>query len=165
MSEIDPNILSQIERDERWLAGMKTPAPSDECIAHIKRAVHEELRRGSATTHRRWWAGYGVFAAAAAIALAVWIGWPAAQSTPSITQAPAIVKRSAPAIAPVVAETEPAIATDDSLALVNEIDDTLSTLEDWSQDSAWDLSGKSLAEALDDVFSEPAKDNANRRGA
>src|SRR5262245_56358065 len=109
MSESDRNMLEQIERGERWLAGISTPGPSADVIARVKGAVGRELARGQkpAAHQWRWPAGLGAIATAAAITLAVWVGWQSSKPTSVSNNPPIIAKNSmTPRISPVIREQE-----------------------------------------------------------
>jgi len=172
MSELDQNRIDDIEQGERWLATLATPAPSADCQARVRQAVHAELRRRqSCTTQQRWSPTTGIFAAAAAIALAVGVGWYAKQSMPPDSAAPQIAARSP---SPSYKDTGIAISVDTggvaeadgepSLAMSSQLDDNLKTLEEWSKDSTWDLTGSSLSAALDEVYSMPVSKGTGHNG-
>ena len=69
--------FDDIEKGERWLAGIATPAPSDRAITSTKAAMQAEFvrlgRRSGGVV--RWHAWHGALAAAACIALCVMVGW------------------------------------------------------------------------------------------
>lgn len=156
MADFDRDILNEIERDERWLAGHSTPAPTLESITRVKAIVREELRRKQMPgATRRWSSWTGAVAAAAMIALAVWVGWNAQRSAPHApVQPPMIVQNSAPApISPVESFREIEPDSQDQTVVVA-FDDRQKELEDWSQDSNWDLTGSSLSEAMNDIYGD-----------
>ena len=165
MSELNQQMANEIERGQRWLSGLATPSPSAESIDRVKRVVSEELRRKSSVSPRRWSAVLGALAAAAAIALAAWAGWNATRTRPG---APLQIVRSGDSdAAPLVTRgDDDALApSDDSMAMANDIEEKLTSLENWSGDENWDLTGLSLSEAMDEIFSEPVKESLGRQGA
>jgi hypothetical protein len=164
MSDSDRNNLNEMERGERWLAAIPTPPPSADSIDRVKRAVRDELRRQSPVVHRRWSAPYGALAAAAAIALAVWVGWVATRKTPNAPLQIANAGNSGSQSRPIHVDDESVAPSDESVAMANDIEEKLTSLEDWSGDETWDLTGHSLSEAMDEIFSDPVKENQSRRG-
>jgi hypothetical protein len=164
MADLDPRMLSEVERGERWLSAFPTPAPSEDSIRRAKRAVRDELLRKSVAA-RRWSASYGALAAAATLALAVWAGW---YATRNVTNAPLqVVQSDGSGIPRRLAQVDDEVIapSDDSLAMANDIEETLISLENWSDDATWDLSGRSLSEAMDEIFSEPPREGPNGHGA
>lgn len=156
MADFNRDILNEIERDERWLAGHSTPAPSLESISRVKVAVREEVRRTqSPGSTRRWSSWTGAVAAAAMIALAVWVGWNAQRSVTNTTvQQPLIVRNSAPeSIAHLESSREIEPDSQDQTVVVA-FDDRQTELEDWSKDANWDLTGSSLSEAMNDIYGD-----------
>ncbi|MEK6644923.1 MAG: hypothetical protein AABZ08_13555 [Planctomycetota bacterium] len=163
MSEGNRENLNEIERDERWLAGVKTLAPTAESVARAKRAIRAELSATIRPTGIRWRSSSGLIAAAACIAFAVYVGWNAIQTTPSNVTTPQIAQNTAPKMndqptQPKNIEDNVAVTesdSDSSVAMTTQIDENLSTLEEWSKESTWDLTGSSLSAALDEIYSEP----------
>jgi hypothetical protein len=160
MSEFDRQMQDEIAADERWLATFDTPPPSAETIDRLQQVMHDELelkRRRSLTGQRASW--HGVLAAAAAIALAVTIGW---HSTRRHTSEPYSPSQNEFASSWLAERQQDALAMSD-------LDDQLSELEAWSVEETWGLGGASLfgalEEALDDLPDEsPAETGASTWG-
>jgi hypothetical protein len=154
MSESDPDILRQIERDERWLANHATPEPSQAAVTGVKSVVRRELLAERARPQRNWSPAAGVWAIAAMIALAVYVVWNASRT---IAPAPSAIQ---PIIAQLPAATE--ISAPQEQTVLVTFDSKQKELEDWSKNANWDLSGSSLSEALNEIWSEPAKNNSEK---
>lgn len=171
MSDDNRELMNEIESGERWLRGVGTPGPSAERIARVKQAVRAEL--ASAPRHTKSiWATMGRVALAACLFAAVYVGWLATRGTPVKDAVPPIVK----APMPVKVEQKTVTATleyaesnevysDSSVAMSSQFDEGLSSLEEWSKDSTWDLSGNSLSTALDAVYGDaPVTNGDGRKG-
>ena len=137
-------MLEEIERDERWLAGFPTPAASPELVERITGQVRgEAVRQRNRPSALAWSRVAGTFAAAASIALAVWIGL--SDWGDDAAERVAVVGESSPVEA-LVAGSENAVGA------MAKLDEGLDDLESWSDDAVWDLDGTALAEALDESY-------------
>lgn len=153
--------LEEIEAQEAWLAGFKTPGPSAEAVNRAKLAARRELAlQHGASTARAWKAWHGVLGAAAAIALCVMVGWYA-------------IDRQATTISQVIAENDVQPqwpeSTQKETTLLAAMDDDLSDLENWSSEESWGTGGADLYYALqdalqDDSTSQPTRNNATKNG-
>jgi len=149
MSEFEPNILNEIEREERRVASFSTPGPTREAVERAKAAMRQELRSRSFAARRRWPAAVGTLAAAAMIVLAVYVGWASKSGgeTGAIAQTPQDVSQLS--------------ATPEQTVMVT-FDKQQKELEEWSEGSNWDYSGSNLSAALDEVWSEPARGHSEK---
>ncbi len=143
MCELEDRMLEEIADDERWLAGFATPGPSPHAVADAKRAARRELGRVRGETRWRRW--LGVLSAAAAIALAVGVGW----------RSMSWFEGSQPAIAsadPLPAWVSQAI--EESSTTFRELDLGVGELEQQAVDGSWQSGGAALYEAIEDAFTE-----------
>ncbi|QDV91908.1 hypothetical protein RAS2_30160 [Phycisphaerae bacterium RAS2] len=73
------NLEREIAESERWLRQIETPSPSPKAIANLKEVLTAEMGSdrvgGRAAPMRRFSGWHGSLAAAAALLLAVGIGW------------------------------------------------------------------------------------------
>lgn len=150
MDPFDNKLLDEIAEGERWLAGHAPPAVSDETLDRIRRAARAELAR----THpcvRGWAAWQGAAASAAAILLAVTVGWFSTQ-TPT---------------APAWDLGDLAFAEENgsSIETFDAIDADVASLETVDEDDRWAVSGAALYDALDSALSESASGDLNNTGA
>jgi hypothetical protein len=151
MSEFEQNMLSEIESDERWLAGFSTPPASPALDERLNLAVAGELPCFSPLERRfrfRFW--HGLVAAAACLVIAAWLGKSPVITRPTETHLQLADSDELPG-------TE---VTEQQTASLVELDDNLTNLESWSQESPWDLEGDSLAEAIDAVYDDAVNGQA-----
>ncbi len=156
MSEFDRQMQDEIAADERWLALFDTPPPSGETIDRLEQVMGDELEleRGRSSSGRRasW---PGVLAAAAAMALAVTIGWHSARRHTSGPYSPGQNEFASSWLAE---KQQDAVAMSD-------FDEQLSELEAWSVEETWDLSGASLYGALEDALNDLPDESPAETGA
>jgi anti-sigma-K factor RskA len=155
MEELRPDILSDIERGERWLATQSTPAPTPEIISAAKSAARRELLISRQPARRLISPVIGVWAAAAMILLAVYVAWNASR-----TLGPVNSPSEPPLIAQLPAEIPQ--ATESQANVLVAFDTRQKELEDWSKDANWDLAGSSLSAALNEIWAEPANSNTEK---
>ena len=135
----------EIADHEKWLAIYSTPAPSDSAVARAKSAAREAMLASRVRSPRTAWRVWqGVAASAAIIALAVFVGYRAVQTTPSAPMA--------------VAERDPIPslpeASREGTTRVTDFDDDLTDLETWSAQANWGMSGASLFELMDEALND-----------
>ncbi len=148
--------LEEIEANEAWLVGFKTPAPSTEALTRAKEGAHRELARlHGASPARSWKAWQGALSAAAAIALCVTVGWYAIsrQPTESLTIADADVQ-------PMWPET-----TQQETTILAAMDDEIADLEDWSSEASWNSGGADMFHALEEALQDDSTSQPSRGGA
>lgn len=145
MTEQDRKMHEEIADHEKWLAVYSTPAPSASAVARAKSAAREAMLSSRARRPRGAWRVWqGVAASAAIIALAVFVGYRAVQTTPSAPMA--------------VAERDPIPslpeASREGTTRVTDFDDDLTDLETWSAQANWGMSGASLFELMDEALDD-----------
>lgn len=149
MNEDDRLRRVEIDEGERFLAGFPTASPSPSAVAHIKLAIRAELARGIQPPTRSWATWHGVLAAAAALAIAVTVGWLSARQ-----HGPASL---------VATDAEPESSwladTNREAVALTDLEKQLSALEAWSEDNAWDVSGTALYETLHNALDDAPKGN------
>lgn len=73
------NLEREIAESERWLRQFETPSPSSKALANLKDVLTVEMGRdrvgGRAAPMRRFSGLHGSLAAAAALLLAIGVGW------------------------------------------------------------------------------------------
>jgi len=147
MSGFDHDMLSEIERHERWLAGFSTPPASPALINRLNLEIARALPCSSHPERRfrfRFW--HGLVAAAACLAIAAWLA-----------KSPVITRPTETGLQLADGDDLPgAEETEQQTASLVELDDNLTNLESWSRESPWDLEGDSLAEAIDAVYDDAA---------
>jgi len=153
----------EIEANERWLSGFKTPAASEALLARVKQAVREELAQqrpgGSAKRPAAW---HGVVAAAAAIGLCVATAWYSARKG---WYAGPMQGRSWSQLAGRTGVEAAGDSLERSIEDLPSVDEELSRLEAMSSDDAWALSGTTLYDALENAVTDDAAGKANHTGA
>lgn len=153
MDPFDRQKLEEITHGERWLAEFPPPFVSEESLARIRRAVRQELSlRGSEAAERGRSAWQGVAVSAAAILLAVTIGWYSVQSE---TGAPAWE----------LADSDFVEEISDTFVTFAAIDAEVTSLETVDDERVWVLSGAALYEAMEGALSEPETNDFNDTGA
>lgn len=145
MNEQERQMHEEIADHEKWLAVYSTPAPSASAVARAKSAAREAMLASRVRRPRTAWRVWqGVAASAAIIALAVFVGYRAVQTTPS---APLAVAERDPI--PSLPE-----ASREGTTRVTDFDDDLTDLETWSAQANWGMSGASLFELMDEALDD-----------
>lgn len=134
MRAFDPdNLEREIAEGERWLRQFETPSPSPKAIANLKKVLTAEMGSdrvgGRAAPMRRFSGWHGTLSAAAALLLAIGVGWYSlpGQGRSSMTAA----------------------ETGEPIPLSADVTEQLSRFSDWERE----LSALE-SESLDDVLSD-----------
>jgi len=144
MSATHRDMLNEIERDERWLAGFETPEPDAAAMDRLRRAVDGELARSRGRRDAGWQAWHGVLAAAAAIALAVGVAWQTRWFDGSAAEGP-----TTSALVEAI-PTNDFFPAEEATEAISEMEDDLSSLEAWSASMGWEVDGADLYEAMNE---------------
>lgn len=155
MMGFDHKMLDEIKEGEHWLATIADAPPPRNHIERIKRAVHAELGHTRANaTGQRWAVWHGALASAAAIALAVTVGWLSSVTLVSPT-------------GNIVAETVTTWPdeTEQEVVTLAYLDEGLSDLETWTEEQAWDVDGTTMYEAFEEALEDTSNGTASETGA
>jgi hypothetical protein len=158
MNEIDSKMKEEIAAGEQWLAGFSAPSPSPAALERTRQAVQGELLRmqSGRLAAPRWAAWHGAFAAAAAIALAVTIGWYSFET-------------AQPSGNTGTARTDSLLAwsadAQEEVTRFASLDEGLSDLEEWSAEQPWAANGASLYEAIEGTLEDDVGPSDGESGA
>lgn len=145
MTDQERRMHEEIAEHEKWLAVYSTPAPSPSAVERAKAVAREAMNseRGGSSL-RAWKVWQGVTAAAAAIALCVFVGTLTKSKSP--TDISQFAERDPIPVLPILSREETESAT--------VFDDDLSELEAWSAQANWGMSGASLYELMDEALEQ-----------
>ncbi len=148
MNKSDYHTQKEIEKLERWLSGFETPAPSSEVVRLAKSAARRELHGQLATASiGKWKAWHGSIAAAAAILLAVGIGW--------YSQSFDVSRGTNDGMGDAIwtFASLPERSQEDTIRLAH-LDEALMDVETWTTDLAWGADGASMYELMEEALTE-----------
>lgn len=141
MENSDLNILRDIEKNERWLAGFESPVATDQALAAVRQAVRDELARKRTRAFAiRWRPWQGAMAAAAMLVISVGIvrfAYEHAEVTPM------------PDIADLALITDADTSIEDA---------SLEKLSEMTIGESWALSGTSMYETFEDALSDDSEE-------
>jgi hypothetical protein len=125
-------------------------------IARFKQAIDAELAHGIRAVDRPWATWQGVFAAAAALAIAVTIGWQSASQYGAASNTWADSDWDSSWLSD----------TNHDAVVLTDIETNLSALEKWSSDDSWEANGSKFYETVNDALEEtPNSNNPGDKGA
>lgn len=153
MNKSDRNMHEEIDQMERWLSGYPTPAPSRECVQRARIAARQTLHEQHAVgAPSRWHIWHGSLVAAAAIFLAIGIGW--YSRTIEEPSGWAMADRDLPWALPERSE-------EITLRLAS-LDEDLREVEDWFSDVSTSASGAAMYELMEEALSAPDEQPQSR---